>query len=84
VVTAPASGSADVAFPAITKAAHPAAVTARRTAMSKESIEQRMTSLLMGNLGGDAKRQHRCERGSSEGNVVELGTARGRRILEAS
>jgi hypothetical protein len=52
--------------------------------MSKESIEQRMTSLLMGNLGGDAKRQHRCERGSSEGNVVELGTARGRRILEAS
>jgi len=49
--------------------------------MSKESIEQRMTSLLMGNLGGDAKRQHRRERGSSEGNVVELGTARGRRIL---
>jgi hypothetical protein len=52
--------------------------------MSKESIEQRMTSLLMGNLGGDAKRQHRRERGSSEVNVVELGTARGRRILGAS
>ena len=52
--------------------------------MSKELIEQRMTSLLMGNLGGDAKRQHRCERGSSEGNAVELGTAPGQRILGAS